>query len=160
MSFFCFLFFVFLEMASEDNPTYFLVGQQTTVQRSKPQRQNSETYDFVQPKPRAVSQQSVYEVPPPMFQRERGNGQECDATPCPPLPSRSSTGQSSDVYENTSISTSQQENRQPRRGSDYDVVALPARKATLERPSYDLVPPPSQVPQVRFLLSFFIQNEW
>ena len=141
-------------MASEDNPTYFLVGEQTNVQCSKPRRQNSETYDFVQPKPRAVSQQSVYEVPPPMSQTERGNGQECDAIPCPPLPSRSSMGQSSDVYENTSISTPQQENLQQRRGSDYDLVALPARRATLERPSYDVVPPPSQVPQVRCLPSF------
>ena len=146
-------------MASEDNPTYFLVGEQANVQRSKPQRQNSETYDFVQPKPRAVSQQSVYEVPPPMSQRGRGNGQESDGIPCPPLPSRSSMGQSSDVYENTSISTPQQENRQQRRGSDYDLVAFPARKATLERPSYDVVPPPSQVPQVKCFPSFHLEME-
>lgn len=128
-------------MAAEDNASYFLVGG-----HEQPQRQTSESYDFVTPKPRGVSQRSVYEVPPSMSQRGRGNGQEDDTTPSPAPPSRTSRGQSFDVYENTSITTPPQENKQ-RRPTDYDFVALPARKATVEASSYDVVPPPSQVAQ-------------
>ena len=137
-------------IAGEDNPTYFLLGAPPNSRHSQSQRQNIESYDFVQPKPRAVSQQSVYEVPPSVSLRERGNGQEGDAMPCPTPPSRSFRGRSLDVYENTSIAALQQENKQQRRASDYDMVSFPARKATMEGPSYDVVPPPSQVPQVRF----------
>lgn len=136
----------FQGMGSRDNPNY-LVKQSNA---EPPQLQNHDVYDVVQPQRSQVpaSQSSVYEVPPSMTLPGRGNGQVAtDATAA-----RSSRGQPSDFYENTNIMSSTQGTQQAesRRKYDYDLVSFPARKATLERPAYDLVPPPNQVPQVSF----------
>lgn len=133
------------DVAGGDNSSYFFVEQPRKTQSSQPQL---ETYDFVQPQPRPVSspQPSVYEVPPSLTLRGKGNGQEVSDT----TPSRSSIGQSSDLYENTSILTPQRESL---RKSDYDLVSFPARKATIEAPSYDVVPASSQVTQDKATLN-------
>ena len=135
-------------MGSRDNPNYLV--KQSNAEPPPPQLQNDEVYDFVQPKRSqvSVSQPSVYEVPPSMTLPGRGNGPvTTDATAA-----RSSRGQPSDFYENTNIMSSTQGTQQAeiRRKYDYDLVSFPARKATLERPAYDIVPPPNQVPQVSF----------
>ena len=121
-------------MVSEENSTYFLVGGQ-------PRRDARESYDTVAPKPRAVSQQSIYEVPPPMSLKGGGDGQGNNTIPRQTPPSRMLRRSSSDIYEN-----------QQRRATDYDFVALPGRRATPEAPSYDNVSLPSQVPQVSYTL--------
>ena len=135
-------------MGSRDNPSSFLV-KQPNAEAPPLQLQNDDMYDFLQPQQRqkSASQQSVYEVPPSMTLPGRGNGQlTTNATP-----SRSSRDQPADLYENTSILSSSKETQQAeiRRKYDYDLVSFPARKATLERPAYDVVPPPNQVSQVR-----------
>lgn len=132
-------------MGSRDNPNY-LVKQSNA---EPPQLQNHDVYDFVQPQRSQVSasQPSVYEVPPSVTLPGRGNGQVAtDATAA-----RSSRGQPSDLYDNANILSSTQGTQQAeiRRKYDYDLVSFPARKATLERPAYDLVPPPNQVPQYK-----------
>ena len=138
----------FQGMGSRDNPNYLV--KQSNAEPPPPQLQNHDVYDFVQP-PRSqvsASQPSVYEVPPSMTLPGRGNGQVAtDATAA-----RSSRGQPSDFYENTNSMSSTQGSQQAeiRRKYDYDLVSFPARKATLERPAYDIVPPPNQVPQVSF----------
>ncbi|KAK2565649.1 Ankyrin repeat and SAM domain-containing protein 1A [Acropora cervicornis] len=134
-------------MGSRDNPNYLV--KQSNAEPPPPQLQNDEVYDFVQPKRSQVSasQPSVYEVPPSMTLPGRGNGPvTTDATAA-----RSSRGQPSDFYENTNIMSSTQGTQQAeiRRKYDYDLVSFPARKATLERPAYDIVPPPNQVPQYK-----------
>lgn len=138
----------FQGMGSRDNPNYLV--KQSNAEPPPPQLPNDDVYDFVQPQrsQASASQPSVYEVPPSMTLPCRGNGQVAtDATAA-----RSSRGQPSDCYENTSILSSTQGKQQAeiRRKYDYDLVSFPARKATLERPAYDTVPPPNQVPQVSF----------
>lgn len=81
-----------------------------------------------------------------MSLRGKGNGQEGDDTPSH-APSRTSRGQSLDMYENTSIGTQQQVNQPQQQATSYDFVTLPPRKATLEQSSYDVVPPPSRILQ-------------
>ena len=134
-------------MVSEDNPDYFLVGE-PNQQLSRAQRQNNDSYDLVgSPQGSRLSssrQPSIYEVPSSL--RGKGNGQEGDATPSR-VSSRTSRGQSFDLYENTTIGTPQQSNQPPRQDVSYDLVTLPPRKATLDQPSYDVVSPPSEVPQ-------------
>jgi len=135
-------------MISEDNPDYFLVGE-PKQQLSRAQRQNNDSYDLVgSPQGSRLSsstQPSIYEVPSPSL-RGKGNGQEGDDTPSR-VSSRTSRDQSFDLYENTTIGTPQQSNQPARQDSSYDLVTLPPRKATLDQPSYDVVPPPSRVPQ-------------
>ena len=135
-------------MVSEDNPDYFLVGE-PNQQLSRAQRQNNDSYDLVgSPQGSRLSssrQPSIYEVPS-SYLRGKGNGQEGDDTPSQ-VSSRTSRGQLFDLYENTTIGTPQQSNQPLRQDSAYDLVTLPPRKATLDQPSYDVVPPPSQVPQ-------------
>ena len=131
-------------MVSEDSPGYFLVSE-ANQRRSQSQRQSACSYDLVGPPqgPRP-HQPSIYEVPP-LSSRGRGNGQEGEDTPSL-APSRSSRVRS-DVYENTNIGTQQQVTQPPPRDSSYDLVTLPPRKATLDQPSYDTVPPPTRVSQ-------------
>ena len=135
-------------MVSEDNPTYFLV-REPNQQLSRAQRQNNDSYDLVgSPEGSRLSssrQPSIYEVPSSSL-RGKGNGQEGDDTPSR-VSSRTSRGQSFDLYENTTIGTKQQSSQPLRQDSAYNLVTLPPRKATLDQPSYDVVPPPSRVPQ-------------
>ena len=135
-------------MVSEDNPGYFLVGD-PNEQLSRSQRQSNESYDWVGSLQGArlssSRQPSIYEVPS-LSLRGKGNGQEGEDTPNR-LSSRTTRGQSLDLYENTTIGTKQQSNQLPHRDSAYDLVTLPPRKATLDQPSYDVVPAPSRVPQ-------------
>lgn len=135
-------------MVSEDNPAYFLV-REPNQQLSRAQRQNNDSYDLVGSpegsRPTSSRQPSIYEVPSSSL-RGKGNGQEGDDTPSR-VSSRTSRGQSFDLYENTTIGTKQQSNQLPRQDSAYDLVTLPPRKATLDQPSYDVVPPPSRAPQ-------------
>ena len=135
-------------MVSEENPDYFLV-REPNQQLSRAQRQNNDSYDLVGSpqgsRPSSSRQPSVYEVPS-LSLRGKGNGQEGVDTPSR-VSSRTSRGQSLDLYENTTIGTKQQSNQPPRQDSAYDLVTLPPRKATLDQPSCDVVPPPSQVSQ-------------
>ena len=135
-------------MVSEDNPGYFLVGG-PNQQLSRAQRQNNDSYDLVgSPQGSRLSsnrQPSIYEVPSSSF-RGKGNGQEGGDTPSR-VSSRTSRGQPFDLYENTIIGSPQQSNQPTRQDSAYDLVTLPPRKATLDQPSYDVVPPPSRVAQ-------------
>lgn len=135
-------------MVSEDNSGYFMVGE-PNQQLSQSQRQNNDSYDFVGPPqgPRTGSQHqpSIYEVPS-LSLRGKGNGQEGDDTPSR-VPSRTSRGQSFDMYENTNIGAQQQVNQPLKQDTSYDFVTLPPRKATLDQPSYDMVPPPSRISQ-------------
>ena len=135
-------------MVSEDNPAYFLV-RGPNQQLSRAQRQNNDSYDLVGSpegsRPSSSRQPSIYEVPTSSF-RGKGNGQEGDDTPSR-VSSRTSRGQSFDLYENTTIGTKQPSNQPPRQDAAYDLVTLPPRKATLDQPSYDVVPPPSRVAQ-------------
>jgi len=48
--------FLFQGMAGEDNSDYFVVGESPNIRHSQSQRQNIESYDFVQPNPRAVTE--------------------------------------------------------------------------------------------------------
>ena len=135
-------------MVSEDNPGYFLVGG-PNQQLSRSQRQNNESYDLVgSPQGARLSssrQPSIYEFPS-LSLRCKGNGQEGEGTPNR-VSSRTSRGQSLDLYENTTIGTKQQSNQSPHQDTAYDLVTLPPRKATLDQPSYEVVPAPSRVPQ-------------
>ena len=135
-------------MVSEDNPGYFWVGE-PNQQLSRAQRQNNDSYDLVgSPQGSGLSssrQPSVYEVPS-LSLGGIGNGQDREDTPSR-VSSRTSRGQSFDSYENTTIGTKQQSNPSPRQVSTYDLVSLPQRKATLDQPSYDVVPAPSRVVQ-------------
>ena len=135
-------------MVSEENPDYFLV-REPNQQLSRAQRQNNDSYDLVGSpqgsRPSSSRQPSVYEVPS-LSLRGKGNGQEGVDTPSR-VSSRTSRDQSLDLYENTTIGTKQQSNQPPHQDSAYDLVTLPPRKATLDQPSYDVVPPPSQVSQ-------------
>lgn len=137
-------------MVSEDNPAYFLVGE-PNQRLSQAQRQKNDSYDLVGlPQGSRLSsnrQPSIYEVPS-LSPRGKGNGQEGQDTPSR-VSSRTSRGQSFDLYENTNIGTQQQSNQAPHQDTAYDLVTLPPRKATLDQPSYDMVPPPSRVPQER-----------
>ena len=135
-------------MVSEENPGYFLVGE-PNQQLSRAQKQNNDSYDLVGSpqgsRPSSSRQPSIYEVPSSSL-KGKGNGQERDNTPNR-VSSRTSRGQSFDLYENTTIGTKQQSNQPPHQDSSYDLVTLPPRKATLDQPSYDVVPPPSQITQ-------------
>ena len=133
-------------MAGKDIPGYCLVGE-TTRPLAQLQNQSGGTYDHVnlpsRPNPDANQHNSVYEVPFSSF-RGKGNGQEANDAPVQ-VPPRVSRGQSLDVYENTSIGN--QPVKQPRQqATNYDFVSLPPRKATMEQPSYDIVPPLSRAP--------------
>ncbi|XP_022779967.1 ankyrin repeat and sterile alpha motif domain-containing protein 1B-like isoform X3 [Stylophora pistillata] len=133
-------------MAGKDIPGYCLVGE-TTRPLAQLQNQSGGTYDHVnlpsRPNPDANQHNSVYEVPFSSL-RGKGNGQEANDTPVQ-VPPRVSRGQSLDVYENTSIGN--QPVKQPRQqATNYDFVSLPPRKATMEQPSYDIVPPLSRAP--------------
>ncbi|RMX60043.1 hypothetical protein pdam_00004489 [Pocillopora damicornis] len=135
-------------IASIDNPDYCLVGE-TTRPHSQSQNQSGGTYDLVNlpsgPKPDVNQHDSVYEVPPATL-RGKGNGQEENGPPVQ-VPSRVPRGQSFNMYENTSIGNqpvNQPVNHPRQEATNYDFVSLPPRKATMEQPSYDIVPPLSR----------------
>ena len=140
---------IFFEgIASIDNPDYCLVGE-TTRPHSQSQNQSGGTYDLVNlpsgPKPDVNQHDSVYEVPPATL-RGKGNGQEENGPPVQ-VPSRVPRGQSFNMYENTSIGNqpvNQPVNHPRPEATNYDFVSLPPRKATMEQPSYDIVPPLSR----------------
>ena len=120
---------LFKGMVSEDNPGYFLVGD-PNQQLSRSQRQNNESYDWVgSPQGARLSssrQPSIYEVPS-LSLRGKGNGQEGEDTPNR-LSSRTTRGQSLDLYENTTIGTKQQSNQSPHRDSAYELVTVPQKQ--------------------------------